>query len=87
MKDGHLRDMLRRCSTCQEFGSPHHKEEFRVVYEAGVLYEAISMYVMGPLGKGRLGKRYIACVIDHLTRWREARLVYSTKAHMAVETL
>lgn len=84
---GDLSDVVRRCSVCQWFEFPRNRLEFREVCDAKVPSQAISMDLIGPLPAGRMGARYIVCIIDHLSRWGEAWVVKNCEASIVLRCL
>lgn len=64
-----VQEVVKRCPVCQKFEKPQAKELLQSICCAKYPGEAISMDLVGPLPQGRGSGKYIASVIDHLSRW------------------
>lgn len=76
-----------KCPVCQWFESPKNKMEFRPVCEAKTPRQAISMDLISPLPVGKRGSRYIACIVDHLSKWGEVKVLLNCEGKTILKFL
>lgn len=82
-----LQELVKKCPVCQWLEFPKLKAQLRGVYRATYPGMPISMDVVGPLPTGKRGGKYIICVIDHLTRWGEASVLFEANSFTIVRVL